>query len=163
MKLFRFLSLVTLIAILIAGAARAGTDNWTDAQEEVWAVVQSYSEASHQRDAERYLGYWHPDFLGWYNSAHSKESRPTTKAERSRGIAQYFGATRSVEYTLEPMGILVIADGNAAIVHYRLRNVLESTSSGKKTPGLSHWTDYLVKENGRWFLISDHGGSVRDE
>ena len=158
------IQLLALLALLVAvGVGRAGTENWTDAQKQVWAVVQSYTEASHQRDAERYLSYWHPDFLGWYNSGHDRESRPTNKAERSSGIEQYFGATRSVEYTLEPMGLLVIANGKAAIVQYRLRNVLESTSSGKKTPGWSHWTDYLVKENGRWFLISDHGGSVIQE
>ena len=54
----------------------------------------------------------------------------------------------------------MLSNGDAAIVHYKLRNVLEDRETGEKVRGISYWTDYLVRENDRWLLISDHGGSV---
>jgi ketosteroid isomerase-like protein len=141
--------ILTLVGVSVA-------QERTEAQLEVWQVVEDYTEASHQRNLKGYLSHWHPDFVGWHNG----DSLPTSRQEREKGLAYYFENAKSVEYSLEPLTVLVVADGTAAIVHYKLRNVLESTASGKRSSGLSFWTDYLVKENGRWLLISDHGGSV---
>ena len=141
---------------LLVLSAPSFAQEWSEAQKEVWQVVETYSEASHQRDLDRYLSHWHPDFLGWHNG----DNKLTNQQERAKGLAYYFKSTKSIEYQLEPLAILVVADGKAAIVHYKLKNVLESKSSGKRSSGLSYWTDYLVKKNGTWLLISDHGGSV---
>ncbi len=51
------------------------------------------------------------------------------------------------------MGIQIIAEGKAAIVHYKLNNVLEIKATGEKESGLSYWTGYLVNENSKWLLI----------
>ena len=134
----------------------ATTEIYTLSLHDALPIFETYSEASHQRDLDRYLSHWHPDFLGWHNG----DNKPTNHQERAKGLAYYFKSTKSIEYKLEPLAIIVVADGKAAIVHYKLKNVLESKSSGKKSSGLSYWTDYLVKENGTWLLISDHGGSV---
>ena len=64
---------------------------------------------------------------------------------------------------MEPSAIQVVANGAAAIVHYTLRNVLEIKDTGETTSGVAYWTDYLVREGGRWLLISDHGGNVPEE
>ncbi len=129
---------------------------WSRLQKDVWETVESYTEASHQRNLEKYLSFWHPDFLGWHNG----DSKPTNHQQRAKGLKYYFDSTTSLEYKLEPKGIQIIADGVAAIVHYELRSVLQIKASGKKEPGQAYWTDYLVYENGKWLLISDHGGSV---
>lgn len=143
----------------VSGADRsvpeASQQKWTPVQKEVWRTVQAYSDASHHRDLQKYLSFWHPDFLGWHNG----DDHPTDHEQRSQGLKYYFGATKSLEYELEPMGIQVIGE-RAAIVHYKLRNVIENVESGKVRLGLSYWTDYLTFENGKWLLISDHGGSV---
>ena len=128
-------------------------------QTEVWLTVEAYTEASHQRNLEKYLSFWHPDFLGWHNG----DKKPTDYQMRANGLQRYFDSTKSLEYELEPLGIQIIADDKAAIVHYKLRNTLESKATGNKDAGVAYWTDYLVKENDRWLLISDHGGNVTEE
>lgn len=136
----------------------SATEEWTALQKEVWRTVETYSEASHNRDLEKYLSFWHPDFLGWYNG----DTHPTNYKERSGGLEYYFGTTKSLEYELEPMGIQIVGD-RAAIVHYKLRNVIQNIKSGKTSHELSYWTDYLTLENGQWLLVSDHGGNVPAE
>ena len=133
-------------------------EEWSARQEEVWKAVEAYTQASHQRDVEKYLSFWHDDFLGWYDG----HSALTSKEQRKKGLEKYFLRTKSREYELEPLAVQVVAGGKAAIVHYIIRNVLEDTSTGEKTKGTAYWTDYLVKEKGRWLLISDHGGSGPD-
>jgi len=148
---------LTIFLIVCCLTSRSFATDWTPEQAEVLKVVEAYTEASHQRDLTAYLRFWHPAFLGW----HIGNSAPTNKAQRQRGIDHYFGSTGSLSYKLEPLAIMMIADGKAAIVHYVLRNVLVNNASLRQSNNVSHWTDYLVKENGHWLLISDHGGSVQ--
>ena len=150
---------ILLIAIPQVLSQNHTKEDWSMFQEEVWQTVEAYSEASHQRDLEKYLSFWHSDFIGWHNG----DSMLTNYHQRANGLRYYFDNTTSLEYKLEPLEIQVIAHGNAAIVHYKLRNVLEIKATGNKEPGLSYWTDYLLKKYGKWLLISDHGGSVRKD
>lgn len=93
----------------------------------------------------------------------SFDTNPTDLEARSNGLRYFFKATKSLEYDLEPMAIQLISNGDATIVHYKLRNVIMIKETGEKEPGTSYWTDYLVRENDGWLLISDHGGSVPEE
>ncbi len=150
---------ILLIAIPQVLSQNHPEEDWSVIQKEVWQTVEAYSEVSHQRDLEKYLCFWHPEFLGWHNG----DDKPTNYQQRAKGLRYYFDNTKSLEYKLEPMEIQVIAEGKAAIVHYKLSNVLEIKATGKQEPGLAYWTDYLVNENGKWLLIGDHGGSVPEE
>ncbi len=170
---FEFLGVLALATVILAlqialpgityansdGEQSASEKQWSPAQKEVWDAVQAYTKASHQRNLDEYLSFWHPDFVGWY----SADDKPTTKPERAKGLRHYFDATKSIEYELEPKAIQLVVGGTSAIVHYEQRSVLEIIATGDKKPGKSYWTDYLVKENGKWLLISDHGGSVPEE
>ncbi len=149
---------IGLAEVSEADRSASASSQQTPVQKEVWRTVEAYSDASHHRDLQKYLSFWHPDFLGWHNG----DDHPTDYEQRSGGLEYYFGVTKSLEYELEPMGIQVIGN-RAAIVHYKLRNVIQSVESGKVSLGLSYWTDYLTFENGKWLLISDHGGSVPAE
>lgn len=144
-------------AIFQINSKSKSSSEWSALQTEVLRAVESYTRASHERDLERYLAAWHDDFLGWHNG----DRRPTDKKMREKGLAHYFNQTESIEYGLNPLNIQIIAGGKAAIVHFELRNILKSKSTGKKYYGLSYWTDFLVKESGQWLLISDHGGDSK--
>jgi len=128
-------------------------ETWSAAQHEVWQTVESYSDASKDRDLDRYLSHWHPRFLGW----HSGDDAPTNKADRAEGLNWYFSQTTPEDYALEPLGMEVV--GTTAVVHYRIQQTLRM-ADGSIAPDVSHWTDVLVKEDGRWWLMSDHGGSI---
>lgn len=151
-----------LLTACTSGSTVFGQDmltDWSGHQEKVWETVEAYTKASHERNLQKYLSFWHPEFLGWHNGDHT----PTNLQQRKMGLEYYFSKTKSLEYTLEPLGIQIIADGKAAIVHYKLRNVLQVQDTGKSKSGISYWTDYLVYEGGRWLLISDHGGAVDED
>lgn len=138
---------------------KSHTQDWSGDQKKVWETVEAYTQASHQRNLGKYLSFWHQDFLGWHNG----DSAPTNYQQREKGLQYYFSNTKSLEYKLEPLAIQIIADGKAAIVHYKLRNVLQVAATEKKESGIAYWTDYLVNEGGRWLLISDHGGNVEED
>jgi len=84
---------------------------------------------------------------GWEN--------PTNYQERVEGLKNYFSATESVMYELEPLNIKIL--GEVAIVQYKNRMVVRTKKSGEEEYSISKWTDILVREKGEWRLISDHG------
>ena len=61
-------------------------------------------------------------------------------------------------YILTPARIWV--NGDFAYVHYYYTQVMES-SDGKPTTEKGRWTDILMKKNGKWMLVGDHGGEVK--
>jgi len=124
---------------------------WSKKQLEVWETVIDYSKASSDRDLEKYRKYWHHDFIGW----HQGWENPTNYQERVEGLKNYFSATESVMYELEPLNIKVL--GEVAIVQYKNRMVVRTKKSGEEEYSISKWTDILVREKGKWRLISDHG------
>lgn len=153
----RRLSLAAILCFSLTGSCFAS--DWTHEQMEVLSVVAAYAEAAHKRDLNAYLSFWHPDFLGWHNG----DDSPSDRNARSDALRQYFKATKSLSYSFEPIAVQLLSDGDAAIVHYKLRNVVEVRETGEEIRGNSYWTDYLVHDKNRWLLISDHGGSVPGE
>ena len=151
-------TLIVWVGLVLIGRPGYAQDEstarqWSADQQAVWETVRAYSTASRERDLERYLSYWHPGFLGWHNG----DDAPTDKAARIKGLTWYFANTTPEDYTVEPMGVQVF--GNAGVVHYKIRQTLRM-KDGKRSSGVAHWTDVLVKDNGRWLLISDHGGAI---
>jgi ketosteroid isomerase-like protein len=149
--------ILTFLLLQCCPTGNSFATNWTPDQRDILEVVAAYTEASHQGDRESYFSFWHPDFLGWHNG----DPTPTSKEQRQRGLEHYFNSTKSLRYELEPLAVMCIAKCEAAIVHYVLRNVLVNKTNGTEMEGISYWTDYLIKENGHWLLISDHGGEVQ--
>ncbi|MEE8119858.1 MAG: nuclear transport factor 2 family protein [Gammaproteobacteria bacterium] len=125
-------------------------------EQEVWNTVQAYSSASKERDLDKYLSYWHPDFLGWYRSM----EHPTNHEQRHKMLAHYFATTTAKDYELIPLGIVI--QGNTAVVHYEIRQTLIDLEDNE-TPALSRWTDVLVNTENGWLLLSDHGGDFIEE
>ena len=125
-------------------------------EREVWDTVQAYSSASKERDLDKYLSYWHPDFLGWFREMEG----PTNKVQRRNMLAHYFSTTTTEDYALMQLGIAIV--GNTAVVHYEIRQTLID-SEGNRNPGRSRWTDVLVSTEDGWRLLSDHGGDFVEE
>ncbi len=60
-----------------------------------------------------------------------------------------------VLHTLTPVTIWV--KGDFAYVNYFYAQ-LEKDKDGKEKPSSGKWTDILMKKNGKWVLVGDHGG-----
>jgi ketosteroid isomerase-like protein len=125
--------------------------NWSSEQSEVWAGVEEYWKVSSSGDVEGFLKYFDDSYTGWsYNS-----NIPQSKENTSKWIKHDMMNNSNVLYTLTPITIWV--KGDFAYVNYFYAQ-LEKDKEGKEKPTEGHWTDILMKKNGKWILIGDRGG-----
>ncbi len=59
-------------------------------------------------------------------------------------------------FTITPLTIWV--KGDFAYVHYYYSESDKNNDTGKREHNSGNWTDILMKSNGKWVLIGDHGG-----
>ena len=116
----------------------------------VWNRVEECSGFAFAQNADGVLDCVHEDFSGFLYG----DPVPRTKNNFAT-IARYFIENMKVAaYELRPVHILV--RGDFAVVHYYVFTVYEGSM------GISQdkWTDVLVREDGVWRWIADHGGSL---
>ena len=145
--IFTFLIFSTLCAInLIA-------QQWTDAQKEVWATVEAYNDLGAKGDAQGFLSYFDDSYCGWSYVLDA----PDGKDETITAINYWFANSKTLYYTLTPAKIWV--NGDFAFVHYYYTQYTED-NEGKKEWEKGRWTDILMKKDGKWLMVGDHGGQT---
>ncbi len=145
LSLFAIFALFFLSNITLA-------QQWSDAQKEVWAGVEKYWEVSSSGDAAGFMSYFDESYMGWSNQSRV----PMSKANVSKWIGQDMKDNSTVLYTITPLTIWV--KGDFAFVHYTYGMMEQNKSTAKKTTTGGTWTDILMKKDGKWVLIGDHGG-----
>jgi ketosteroid isomerase-like protein len=144
--------LVAVAALLVAlpSAVRAG--EWSAEQKEVWEFIKTCNDHFANKDVEAAMDCIHDDFSGWLYS------QPVPRGKASfEGVGTYMMKTRdTVASELRPIDILVY--GNFAIAHYFYVEV-QKDQEGKESFEQGRWTDVMIKEDGKWRWIADHGGS----
>jgi ketosteroid isomerase-like protein len=124
---------------------------WTDEQKEVWSGIEEYWKVSAAGNAEEFLKYFDESYAGWsYNT-----KVPMSKANTGAWIRNDMKNNSTVLYTLTPVTIWV--NGDFAFANY-FYSQIEKDKDGKETPQSGHWTDILMKKNGKWLLVGDRGG-----
>lgn len=154
--LFGVVMLSALGYTMLSTEVYAQHRGWTKEQKDVWKIVEAYSDAARQRNLEAYLGFFHPDFVGWFDGMDTT----TDKATREQMLAWYFANTTPVSMDVLPIAVQVY--GDCAVAHYQIQQVLRM-KDGIEEQEISYWTDVLVKKDGRWLLFSDHGGNGPEE
>jgi len=150
------------IAILVLGGALllllhsdARAAEWSAEQAEVWAAIEECDTHFREKRIEAAKDCIHEDFSGWLYS----EPVPRGK-EYFDKIGMYYVKNRdTVAGELRPIDILVY--GNFAIIHYFYTEITKD-EDGKVEQSQGRWTDIMVKENGKWRWIADHGGDRPD-
>ncbi len=146
-------SLINLLVftLLIFSAQSLLSQQWTEAQKDVWAGVEKYWEVSSTGNASAFLDYFDDSYIGWsYNT-----KVPMNKSNVGKWIKNDMSKNSTILYTLTPVSIWV--EGDFAFVNY-FYGQLEKDKDGKEKTTSGHWTDILKKRNGKWVLIGDHGG-----
>ena len=133
----------------------ASAQQWTDAQKEVWAGVESYWEIN-DSDPLAFLEYFDESYLGW---SYDNEA-PGTRDDAVKSFTYWSKKGKSQFNRLTPARIWV--DGNYAFVHYYYSQVIER-NDGTPVQEKGRWTDILMKKNGKWMLVGDHGGEIDDD
>ncbi len=153
MKNLKKISVIVSL-LIITTFCNVFAQQWSSEQKEVWAGVQKYWEVPSKGDADGFLSYFDESYKGWNNQS----KVPQNKANTSKWIREDLKNNSTVLYTLTPLTIWV--KGDFAFVHYYYGQLNKNIKTGKKTPSSGRWTDILMKKNGKWLLIGDHGGKT---
>lgn len=130
---------------------------WTSEQKDVWAGVEKYWVASASGDAQAFMAYFDESYKGWDNSS----LVPMNKANTAKWVELGSKTRKVLAYTITPLTIWV--NGNFAYVHYSYSQAVKNNETGKTSENSGIWTDILMKKDGKWMLIGDHGGRTSKE
>ena len=138
--------------MLLAFVGKSFAQQWTAEQKDVWAGVEKYWAASSSGDANGFMTYFDDSYMGWDYQSKVPQNKSTTSKWVNYGLKN---ATTLV-YSITPLTIW--DKGDFAYVHYYYSEVDKNNDTGKKENNSGNWTDILMKSNGKWVLIGDHGG-----
>jgi ketosteroid isomerase-like protein len=150
MKKLIGLSAIVLVLIL---AFSVQAQEWTPEQKDVWAGVEKYWEVN-QSNPMDFLNYFDASYFGW----NYDNEAPSTKKDVTKSFGYWTKKGKEQYHILKPARIWV--NGSFAYVHYYYTTVSEN-SAGKPNTDRGRWTDILMKKDGKWMLVGDHGGEVK--
>lgn len=155
-RIYLFLASAALVFLFATNAVCA--QQWSAEQQDVWSGVEKYWKVAASGDAQAFLTYFDESYLGWdYQS-----KVPQSKASTGKWIEYGMKRKTNVVYTLTPVAIWV--KGDFAFVDYFFEEVNKDNETGKEKARSGKWTDILMKKDGKWVLIGDHGGQTsKDE
>ena len=122
-------------------------------EREVWAFIEQCQEAF-KTESEKFHDCFHDDFLGWQ---YPDLVPRTARANREFTQVQFETGDTQVQ-DVRPVGMRVY--GNFAVAHYYVQSIARD-QNGQDVERRMRWTDVLLKEDGRWYWISDHGGEIQ--
>jgi ketosteroid isomerase-like protein len=143
--------IVSLLFLFVA--LNLSAQQRTDEQMEVWETVKTYNDLATKGDAQGFLSYFDDSYYGWSYVLDA----PSSKDEATIAINYWFKNSKSLYHTLTPAKIWV--NGDFAYVHYYYTQYSED-SEGKKEWEKGRWTDILMKKDGKWVMVGDHGGQT---
>jgi len=150
---FSKIFLAIFIALFLFNANSFAQD-WSNEQKEVWAGVEKYWEVN-QNNPLDFLQYFDESYLGWsYENEH-----PSTKNDAAKSFGYWSKKGKEQYHILTPSRIWV--NGDFAFVHYYFTQVMENSEGTPRTER-GRWTDILMKKNGKWMLVGDHGGERKN-
>ena len=145
-----------LLFFFFLSANQMLAQQWSSEQKSIWAGVEEYWAISTSNDPLSFLNYFDDTYTGWsYDS-----ETPGTKADAVKSLNYWLKKGKTQFYIIKPSNIWV--NGDFAYVHYHYTQVMESTD-GKPTTERGRWTDILMKKNGKWMLVGDHGGEIKND
>lgn len=142
---------IFLAIIIFTFTQNISAQQWTSEQQEVWKTVQTYNKYAENRDIQSYINSFDESYSGWgYDN-----DVPEGKKALVNSLDFWFNNSKIIYLTIIPATIWV--KGDFAYVHYHFTTVREN-KEGKSEWVKGRWTDILMKENGKWLIIGDHGG-----
>ncbi len=144
----RLVFVVLALAFFLPLTAQA--QQWTEAQQGVWQVIEESWVADQADDPSWFDRFVHPNFKGW------SATLPVPRDfETSKRWNQYErGNSESLIYSLHPVAIVV--QGNTAVAYYFISGASENLKGERKTSH-SRTIDTLIRENGEWKYLAWFG------
>ena len=146
-----------LVVFMMISLSSVLAQEWTSEQKDVWSGVEKYWVAAASGDAQAFLAYFDESYKGWDNSS----IVPMSKANTGKWIEFGSKNRKVLMYSITPLSIWV--NGNFAYVHYTYAQALKNIETGKTSEDAGIWTDILMKKDGKWMLVGDHGGTAKKD
>lgn len=141
------------LILILMSSSMILAQQWSDEQKEVWKTVETYNEIGSKGDVQGFLSCFDESYAGWSYIMDA----PNDKSIVKKAVKYWFPNSKSLYYTLTPAKIWV--SGDYAFVHYYYTQYTED-NDGKKEWEKGRWTDILMKKNGKWIIVGDHGGKT---
>jgi hypothetical protein len=160
----RIIGLTALaLSLTLVSAPRLGAQQFDSAHREVWQTVEARWRAWQAGDLEKMVALYHPRFHAWNRVSGRLDAHDALLA-RWRDALQ---SERILDVKLEPIAVELY--GEFAAAFYVSRETVKQISATARTDAGSaagaeptvvtiRWSDYLVKDGGRWLFIG-YGGS----
>ncbi len=145
------LGIVSFIALLFFVSANIYSQNWSEEQLEVWAVVEKSWDGWKNGDTEALLSTFHEEYQGWSN----RDQLPMSKALVKNVYEAMSSISTLSNYMINPARIVIA--GNAAVVDYVFEFSAVYTSEEGDMPYnvTGKNAEFYVKEGGEWLLLGD--------
>jgi Domain of unknown function (DUF4440) len=147
----RRLACVLAAGCIVAVAGSAAAQTWTAEQQEIWKFEQQQWQMEKSKDASWIETMVHPNLHYWAVGS----PMPQDKASLVRWTRYTSAESTVLEQELYPIAATIT--GNVAVVQYRYQIARENDKKERETVW-GHYTDVLVKENGKWLFIAWEGG-----
>lgn len=126
---------------------------WSPAQKEVWKTETTITDLFMKGDFQAAYAYYDESYMGWNNSMPA----PMPKSSMMKEIAYEVSLGGKFDY-YNAVPVVIWVNGNYAYADYYYSAVF-SDKDGKKMNEHGRWLDVLMKKDGKWLLVGDHGGS----
>ena len=147
----RLLALTAFSFSLVALAGAASAQSWTPEQQEIWKLEEQQWKMAAAEDNSWMDTMVHPNLRFWETGAPMPRGRDSLKH-----WARHNNDDGNVlEQELFPISVTIT--GNVAVVQYHYMVAREDYKKERSTV-TGHYTDVLIKENGRWLFIAWEGG-----
>lgn len=150
MKIIKMCGIAALLILFAGSSLQAQT--WSKEQKAVWDYVESYTKAYQNGDYDKFMAAVHEDYKGFPNRA----IVPVNKTTMGKYVKMGMEMMEVPFSNLTPLSIQVYDD--LAVVHYLFHGFVKEKGSEDVKEEAGRWTDVLMKDDGKWYLIADHGG-----
>ena len=125
---------------------------WTPEQKAVWKTETTMDSLQSKGDFQAAWSYIDDSYQGWRNDFAVPRSKTARIDLTKYGISQ----GGKVDF-YEAAPIVIWVNGNYAYADYYYNLILEN-KAGEVTHHHGRWMDVLMKKDGKWLLVGDHGG-----
>lgn len=149
--IIRSASFAGVLLLLATLSGTASAEGWSAEQQEIWKVEQQQWKLSAAKDMSWMDTLVHPNLRYW-----SRGSPMPRDLASLKHWSRYDSENSTVlEQELFPISITIT--GNVAVVQYHYMMANENFKKDRETV-TGHYTDVLIKENGRWLFLAWDGG-----
>ncbi|MHB1922806.1 MAG: YybH family protein [Chitinophagaceae bacterium] len=153
MKTFFRWGLLVLLPICLNIQSVTAQIQWTPDQKAVWQTETSITDLLVKGDWQTAATYYDDSYQGWPISSPIPIPKSELVDEVSYRMSQ---GGKYIFWNIVP--IIIWVKGDYAYTDYYYQSIWQD-KEGKKTTNHGKWLDVLMKKNGKWLLVGDHGGA----